>query len=418
MSTLLNTAEASPRLGLAPSTPTASRPGPGTSIQRELLVTLEIAILLAILTARARGNEVQPPVHPAAIVQPARAEAALGPDRRERAQRFISEERRITVPQTSPLRSELVIAAVTAKEILRTLELPGVVEADPVRTVKVLPAVAGRVVDVKVQLGDRVTEHQELATIRVGDIARTWFDSQGARPVPALTGAQIGLEGIGDGAAVNRQRPVIEFEQAPEQLPALAVPLEGTQDTRLVSLKAPIAGSVIELKLSTGAIVEDLSVPMMRIANLDTILLTTNLPKGNVVSIATGQPVQVRFPAYPGEEFKGETREIGSTFGADTRSMKARIALRNPNIRLKPNMFGYATFLGSKETAPIVPIAALVPTYKKDLVFVEVEPWVFEAREIGISLLQHNEVVVARGLKIGDRVVVRGCALLLGSQAQ
>jgi len=416
MPTLLNTVEASPRLGLDPSTPTASRPGPGTSIQRKLLVTLEIAILLAILTARARGNEVQPPVHPATIVQPARVEAALGPDRRERAQRFTSEGRRITVPQTSPLRSELVIAAVEAKEILRTLELPGVVEADPARTVKVLPAVAGRVIDVKVQLGDRVTEHQELATIYVGNLARTWFDSQGARPVPALTGNQIGFDAIGDGAAVNRQ--AIEFEQAPAQLRALAVPLEGTQDTRLVSLKAPIAGSVIELKLSTGAIVEDLSVPMMRIANLDTILLTTNLPKGSMVSIATGQPVQVRFPAYPGEEFKGETREIGSTFGADIRSMKARIALRNPNIRLKPNMFGYATFLGPKETAPIVPIAALVPTYKKDLVFVEVEPWVFEAREIGISLLQHNEVVVARGLKIGDRVVVRGCALLLESQAQ
>jgi cobalt-zinc-cadmium efflux system membrane fusion protein len=114
----------------------------------------------------------------------------------------------------------LVIAAVAAKEVLRTLELPGVVEADPARTVKVLPAVAGRVVDVKVQLGDRVTEYQELATIYVGDLARTWFDSQGARPVPALTGNQIGFDGIADSAGLNRQRPAIEVKQAPAQLRA------------------------------------------------------------------------------------------------------------------------------------------------------------------------------------------------------
>jgi cobalt-zinc-cadmium efflux system membrane fusion protein len=81
-------------------------------------------------------------------------------------------------------------------------------------------------------------------------------------------------------------------------------------------------------------------------------------------------------------------------------------------------MIGYATFIGAKETAPVVPIAALLPTYKQDLVFVEVEPWVFEARDIGIDFLEDSQVLVARGLKVGDRVVVRGGALLFESQAQ
>jgi hypothetical protein len=52
------------------------------------------------------------------------------------------------------------------------------------------------------------------------------------------------------------------------------------------------------------------------------------------------------------------------------------------------------------------------------LVFVEVEPWAFEARDIGIGLLEGSQVVVAFGLKVGDRVVVRGSVLLLESQAQ
>jgi membrane fusion protein, heavy metal efflux system len=73
---------------------------------------------------------------------------------RERPPHLIKEGQLIKIPQDSPLRGELTIAAVAAKEIQRTLTLTGVVEAVPSRTVQTLAPIAGRVVDVKVQLGD------------------------------------------------------------------------------------------------------------------------------------------------------------------------------------------------------------------------------------------------------------------------
>jgi hypothetical protein len=81
-------------------------------------------------------------------------------------------------------------------------------------------------------------------------------------------------------------------------------------------------------------------------------------------------------------------------------------------------MFVCLTFFGPKETVPMVPISALVPTYAIDLVFVEVEPWIFEARAVGVGLLEDSQDIVANGLKIGDRIVVGGGGLLLRSQAQ
>src|SRR5262249_47619077 len=63
---------------------------------------------------------------------------------------------RITVPPDSLLRSQLVVADVVSKEVSRSLVLPAMVESDPARTVKVLPPVTGRVVELKVQLGERV----------------------------------------------------------------------------------------------------------------------------------------------------------------------------------------------------------------------------------------------------------------------
>lgn len=384
-----------------------------------LLVGLVVAILSAFGTTSAQAPGVQAPA--AAKPERARVEAApisfrvssnsLSGQAHEqsaatqgRAPRFVGERQRITVPSSSPLRSQLMIATVAAKETQRTLELPGVVEADPARMVKVLPPVAGRVVDLKVQLGDRVAQQQELAVIHVGGLVRTRSNSPDGHPVLAPADDRIS-EPTGNGTAA-----------APAQLRALTAQLTGMQEAHLVSIKAPVAGSVIDLRTASGAYLKDLSDPMMTIANLGTILVATNIPKKDAALISTGQPVQVRFPAYPGEDFKGETRQIRTAF--DAVGTKAQIALQNPKVRLKPNMFAYTTFFGRKETVPVVPSSALVPTYKGDLVFVEAEPWVFEARDIGIGLLEGSQVVVAFGLKVGDRVVVRGSVLLLESQAQ
>jgi membrane fusion protein, heavy metal efflux system len=291
-----------------------------------------------------------------------------------------------------------------------------VVEAGPARTVKVLPPVAGRVIDLKVQLGDRVAQQQELAVIYVGDLAR--FGTREAHPMMGLADKRIGFEGIGNGTASVGRRTAGKLQQPAAQLRALGGPVDGMQETRFLSLRAPVAGSVIDLRIAPGAFIDELSVSMMTIANLDTILVAANVSKREAALIVMGQPVHVRFPAYPGEDFKGETRLIGSAVDGDGPSIKVQIALQNPNIRLKANMFAYLTFFGPKETVSMVPISALVPTYAIDLVFVEVEPWVFEARAVGVGLLEDSQDIVANGLKIGDRIVVGGGGLLLRSQAQ
>src|SRR5262249_10869529 len=79
---------------------------------------------------------------------------------------------RIIVPDTSPLRSLLTVSAPAMKDAARTLVLPATVEADPSRTVRVMPPVTGHVTELKVQLGGRVVAGQELAVIDSGDLAQ------------------------------------------------------------------------------------------------------------------------------------------------------------------------------------------------------------------------------------------------------
>jgi membrane fusion protein, heavy metal efflux system len=333
---------------------------------------------------------------------------------RESVPHLFREGQLIRIPQGSPLRSELTTAAVAAKEIQRMLTLPGVVEADPSRTMQVLAPVAGRIVDVKVQLGDRVAPDQELALVYAG--AATTLSDRGAqcRPAPAneLTAGdrQTGLRNDLSDAANDCQR--VEAGPPTTRVCALIMPAEGRQETRLFSLKAPVAGSVIDLGIRPGVTLDDPSSSIMTIADLNTIWVTTSLRKKDAALIAPGRPVEIAFIAYPNEVFTGEARLVGDTLDPYASSFKVRIELPNPSRRLKPNMSTLATFSGPKETVPVIPETALIQKNGRDWVFVEVAQWTFEARAVNVDFRQDDQALVVSGVRIGERIVVIGGALL------
>ena len=70
------------------------------------------------------------------------------------------------VPETSALRARLTVAVVTQMPVSAQLLLPAVVESDPARTAAVLTPLAGRVLELKVGLGERVAAGQVLARHR------------------------------------------------------------------------------------------------------------------------------------------------------------------------------------------------------------------------------------------------------------
>jgi membrane fusion protein, heavy metal efflux system len=348
---------------------------------------------------------------------------AQDPGESANAPAFVKQGDRIVVPQGSPLRAKLVIEAVAAKDIQRSMVLPAVVEADPARTVKVLPPVAGRVVSLKVQLGERVTQGQELAVIDSGDLAQAFSDDEKAKTVLTLTkqalDRQMGLEKSGGAAIKDREQAQSDYAQAQSELDraetrlrSLGVSADQLVKTRLMSLKAPVTGSITDLQIAAGAFLNDPTAAVMTIANLDTIWVTANVPEKDTALVKTGQAVDVVLTAYPGEVFKGQVLFASDVLEPDTRRTKVRIAFENPGLRLKPNMFANATFLAPQQTVPTVPTTALILKNESDQVFVEVEPWVFEARPVEIGFQEGEQAIVSSGLKAGERVVVKDGVLL------
>jgi len=336
---------------------------------------------------------------------------------------LVREGSRIAIPEGSPLRSKLMIGTVAAKEIQRTLELPAVVEADPARTMKVLPPVAGRLIDLKIQLGERVERGQELAVIDSSDLAQAYADEDKARSAVKMTkqtlDRAVALEKYSAGSVKDRQQAEndhaqaqAELERAQSRLRAIGASADPKLEGRKLSLKAPVSGSVIDLQVARGAHLNDPTAAIMTIANLDEIWVTANVAEKDTALAAQGQAVDVVFTAYPGEVFKGRVLFVSDILDPDTRRTKVRIAFQNPDMRLKPNMFANATFMTPKRMVPIVPATAVVLRNEADQVFVEIAPWTFEARPIEIDFQQGDQAVIAHGLQAGERVVVKGAVLL------
>jgi cobalt-zinc-cadmium efflux system membrane fusion protein len=336
---------------------------------------------------------------------------------------LIREGARISVPEGSPLRGKLTIGVVGEKEIQRKLVLPAAVEADPSRTVKVLPPVTGRVTDLKVQLGERVVQGQELAVIDSGDLAQAYADIEKARAAVTLTkkalDRQLGLEKAGGAAIKDREQAqndsdqaVAELERAQTRLRAMGVPDDQKEQSRLLTLKAPVAGSVIDLQVARGAFLNDPTAAIMTIANLGTVWVTANVPEKDTALVTNGQDVDVVFSAYPGEVFAGKVLFISDVLDPDTRRTKIRIAFENPDMKLKPNMFADATFLAPRQMVQVVPTQALVLKDETDRVFVEVAPWTFEPRPVEVGFQQGDQAIVEHGLRAGERIVVKGGVLL------
>src|SRR5690242_19129290 len=203
------------------------------------LVVLVVALALAAATYRVL-------IGPYGFSAPAPVVA-------EKPQQVIRTGEQVTVPEKSALRARLAVAPVAERDVRRDLVLPAVVEADPARLIKVLPPVAGRVIQLKVQMGERVKAGQPLVVIDSPDLAGAYADYDRAKAGMAFArknlDRQRGLAKIGGAAEKDLQQSEndyaaaeAELRRSEARLKQIGVDADTTAPTRNVTVTAPMAG--------------------------------------------------------------------------------------------------------------------------------------------------------------------------------
>ncbi len=229
---------------------------------------------------------------------------------------------------------------------------PSVVQNFGIRTIKVESGRFAMRVDTVGAVG--VDEHRIFA---VESRAAGWVERLDVRAVgepvqrgqvvagvyaPELYAAQEELllaDSAGDSVlvAASRQRLALLGVSAGQ----IETVLGTGQARRQVLAHTPLAGVVIELNVREGSRVAP-GMPLMRIADLTRIWINVEIPESQGAWITERAAAEVRLVSRPGRVYAGSVEYVYPDLEPRTRTLRARIALDNPDLVFKPGMYADA----------------------------------------------------------------------------
>ena len=178
------------------------------------------------------------------------------------------------------------------------------------------------------------------------------------------------------------------------------------------SLTSPISGIVIERNGTIGATVGS-DANVFKIIDASRVWIDANVFEKDLERVRRGQEVRVSVPAFPEATFSGRVILVSSVVDPDTRSVKVRTEVPNPDGRLKPDMFANVQIITDlHRTAISIPQVAVLDDGGKSVVFVS-EGSGYVKRGVNLGIEGNGRVEIIEGLRAGDKVVVKGNYLLL-----
>ena len=192
--------------------------------------------------------------------------------------------------------------------------------------------------------------------------------------------------------------------------------LERTGKARPVwTVTSPTGGVLSSLDVREGMTVAT-GASLARINGLDNVWLEVAVPEAQVSSLAQGQSVTARLPAFAGETLEGTIQAVLPQANLDSRTVRVRVELPNPQGRLRPGMTADVTLSRDVQDALVIPTEAVIRTGKRALVMLAEEQGRYRPVAIRTGREFDELTEVLEGLETGQKVVASG-QFLLDSEA-
>ena len=273
------------------------------------------------------------------------------------------------------------VAPAETRSLPNLVTANGTVTPDVNRTIHVTSLGGGRVVDLKVKLGDHVEKGQTLLVISSPDLASAMSDYQKAKADQVL--AQKSLDRaqmLFDRGAIaakdleaaqdTEDKAKVDLQTAEQHVHVLGA--DPAHPSPLIDLKAPVSGTIVEQNVagSEGIKSLDNTPNLFTIANLAEVWVVCDVFENDLGEVHLGDAAEIRLNAFRDRVFKGTVADISRVLDPNTRSAKVRIVLGNSDGSLRPGMFAVATFRSRKLTQRVVvPATAIMRLHDKDWVF-------------------------------------------------
>jgi membrane fusion protein, heavy metal efflux system len=312
----------------------------------------------------------------------------------------------------------IALAAATGASA-EVLVANGTITYDANRASVVAPRAEGRLLSVRADLGQGVTAGSILAVLESPEVGQTQGEWERARAALQLARQNYEREQRLFAQSISSRKDLLEAEsafrsaQADSNSAAARLRAFGaaTDASGTFHLVAPIAGTVVERNAMPGQIAGPSTI-LFTIADMRRLWITVDVYEMDAPRVRTGARVWVMPRAMPGERFAGRVSFAGAIVDTLSRTVKMRVDIDNPNLRLKPGMFAQVQFdvPESKRGVIVVPASAVQDLNGKRVVFVPgAVSGQFVTREVSVGLRRPGDMVaVISGIQLGELVVTRG----------
>ena len=250
-------------------------------------------------------------------------------------------------------------AAASRREVVDSITVVGNLIGEA--TVDIVPRVAGRIQQVAVKLGDRVTRGQTVvkiedqavreqvaqvqanievnqATVQSRENDQKVAQSALERAQTSFASGLLSKQGLED-AESRFNSTVSQVTVAKAQLASTRARLDELSVTLdETSVVSPVDGFVARRNLDAGAFAGT-NTPVLSVVDIGTVRLVANLVEKDFRRVQPGVRAIVEVDAFPGEQFTGKVSRVAPVFDPATRTASMEIEVPNPGFRLKPGMY-------------------------------------------------------------------------------
>ncbi|MCV9877975.1 efflux RND transporter periplasmic adaptor subunit [Brenneria izbisi] len=234
---------------------------------------------------------------------------------------------------------------------------------------------------------------------------------------PAWAAAQqeyLAVRQLGDDSLTQAARRKLSLLFMPDAV-IRQVERSGQPQARM-TIAAPETGYVNKLEVRVGMQLTPAQ-PLFELASLDPVWVEVDYPQAQAARLSIGSEITASSNAWPGQTFHGKISELLPLMDSDTRTLKARVILENPQQRLKPGMY-LSVQLASPHSQPMlmIPQQALLVSGSQNRVLINEGNGHFTPRVVSVGTTQDGWAEIVSGLQAGDNVVTSG-QFLIDSEA-
>jgi len=338
--------------------------------------------------------------------------------------------------------AEIETIVVARASLPAQLATTGQVDFNQDRLAHVSPRITGRVQEAPARLGQRVRRGEVLATLDSIELGRAKAEYLQAKAREELTRENFEREEKLYSDRISSEKEMLMAKAARIEAEAELrsgeeiLHLYGLSESEVASVtyenpgrslypvRAPLSGKIVEKHVTVGELVTP-ERNLFSLADLSEVWVWIDIYERDLQQVHLDDEVAVRVDAYPEREFNGTVSYLSDRVDLDTRRLRARIDVANPEERLRPGMFAQVELTdphegggGTLEPVLVVPEAALQRDGDAMIVFVDLGEGRFERRQIRIGRKSGDSVEVIEGLAQGETIVSTGAFFLKSELAK